>query len=378
MWPGHRDADIDFYLTIVRSYPEVLRPHVIVLFRNGKPEAILIGRLEKKRLAFGLGYAVAFRPLCRCLTFVYSAIRGNASAQNTRALVQEVMACLKRDEADVAMLEFVPLDSPLYQLATTVPGATSRDMVPASQKHDVMIIPASMDEVYRRMSGTRRKHIRRSVEKLQTHPAGTPRIICYRDSSELDHLFQDAEEIARKTYQRGLRAGFMDTPAVRMRLELAARKGWLRAYLLYLGDRPCAFWIGMLYGDTYVSEYMGYDPQSRQFSPGMVLLMRVIEGFCNRSSGDTVREIDFGLGHAEYKETLCSKEWLEASVYIFSPTLKGAALKAIRITTGIIDLCGRRILVSTKLLPRIKRAWRDRLSRPGNLPPEISGPTRRA
>ena len=62
-------------------------------------------------------------------------------------------------------------------------------------------------------------------------------------------------------------------------------EGWLRAYLLYLGDRPCAFWIGMLYNGPFVSEYMSYDPEFRQFSPGMVLIMRVIEGSVTTRTG---------------------------------------------------------------------------------------------
>ena len=47
-WPGHRDSDIDFYLMINQAHPEILRPHVIALYRDGKPDAILIGRLDKK------------------------------------------------------------------------------------------------------------------------------------------------------------------------------------------------------------------------------------------------------------------------------------------------------------------------------------------
>ena len=66
----------------------------------------------------------------------------------------------------------------------------------------------------------------------------------------------------------------------------------------------------------------------------MVLIMRVIEDFCSGANGDAVKELDFGLGHAEYKGALCSKSWLEAPVYIFSPTLKGLALKSLRTTTG--------------------------------------------
>jgi CelD/BcsL family acetyltransferase involved in cellulose biosynthesis len=108
---------------------------------------------------------------------------------------------------------------------------------------------------------------------------------------------------------------------------------------------------------------MGYDPELRQSSPGMFLIMRVIEGFCSRTNGDVVTELDFGLGHAEYKTMLCSKTWQEARVYIFSPTLKGLALKSIRTATGMIDGSARKLLVSAKLFPRLKRVWRDHLAK---------------
>jgi hypothetical protein len=374
-WSGHRDSDIDFYLMIVQSYPEVVRPHVIALYRNGKPDAILVGRLERKRLRFGVGYLPAFRPWARCLTFVYGAIRGDASPQNTEMLLREVMKSLKRDEADLAMLELVPLASALYRLALKVPGILIRDALPAPQGHDSLTIPDSIDDVYRRMSRERRKHTKASIKKLETTPAGKPKILCYRNPPELDNLFRDAEEISKKTYQRGLSVGFSDNHVVRTRLELGARKGWLRAYVLYLGDRPCAFWIGMRYGETFMSDYMGYDPEFRRFSPGMVLLMRVIEGFCNRADGDIVKELDFGPGPAEYKGVLCSSNWLEAVVYIFGPTPKGLLLKSMRTATRVVDASARRILATTKLLPRLKRLWRDRMAKRGQLPPNTEKPT---
>ena len=155
----------------------------------------------------------------------------------------------------------------------------------------------------------------------------------------------------------------MDTPDVRMRLELAARKGWLRAYCLYVGDRPYAFWIGMLYNDSFVSEYLGYDPGLRHLSPGMVLIMRVIEGLCDRAHGDVVREVDFGLGHAEYKAALCTKNWVEATVHIFSPTLRGLIVKSMRTAARLADVAGRRILAHTCVFPRLKRVWRDHLGK---------------
>jgi hypothetical protein len=362
-WPGHRDSDLDFYLLILRAYPQILRPHVLALYRDGNLDAILIGRLDDRELTFSIGYFRGIRTRARCLTFVYDAIHGNSSSDNTRILLQEVIDCLKRDEADLAAIEFVPVDSPLYDLSLRLPSILSRDIRPLAQGHDRLIVPDSIDKVYSGMSSVRRKHLRASARKLQAHPAGKPNIVCYQNETELEILFRHAEEIARKTYQRGLGAGFADSSDVRMRLGLAAQKGWLRANVLYLGERPIAFWIGMLYGGTFVSEYLGYDPDFRQSGPGMFLIMEVIEGFCNRARGDVVKELDFGLGHAEYKTVLCSDTWQEARVFIFSPTIRGFTLKTIRMATGLIDASARKFLKNANLFPRLKRAWRDRLAK---------------
>ena len=118
-----------------------------------------------------------------------------------------------------------------------------------------------------------------------------------------------------------------------------------------------------MYGEVFVGEYIGYDPEFSQLSPGMFLMMRVIETFCNRASGDNVKKVDFGLGHAEYKAALCNQSWMEAAVYIFSPTLKGLTLKSMRAMARGIDSCARKVLASTEFFPRLKRAWRDRLAK---------------
>jgi CelD/BcsL family acetyltransferase involved in cellulose biosynthesis len=100
----------------------------------------------------------------------------------------------------------------------------------------------------------------------------------------------------------------------------------------------------------------------------------VIEGFCTGTGDDVVKELDFGLGDAEYKAALCSRGWLEASVYIFAPTLKGIGLKGMRATARAVDGAARKLLVSTNLLPRLKRLWRDRLRRGGQ--PAAAAPGR--
>lgn len=363
-WPTHRDSDFDFYLTVLRAYPEIVRPHVVGLYRDGELISILVGRLDQKKIVFEIGYLKAFKLMSRCLTFVYEPIHGDSSPDVVQRLLEEVVRCLRRGEGDLATLEYVSTESPLYALGLKIPGFFSSDFSPSLLGHNALLIPSNVDEIYGRMSSSRRKHLRADAKKLTAHALGPARIICYRREHELNALFMNAEEVAKKTYQRGLQAGFADTADVRMRLETAARKGWLRAYLLFLGDRPIAFWIGMLYGDSFLSEYMGYDPEFRSLSPGLYLLLQVIAGFCGRIDGDIVRELDFGLGGADYKTMLSTRSWQEARVFIFSPTAKGMMLKFMRAITQFADSNARRILAFVNQQRRLKRAWRDRVASP--------------
>ena len=49
-WPSHRDSDIDFCLEFGWTREEVVRPHVILVYRDGKADAMLVGWIEKTRL----------------------------------------------------------------------------------------------------------------------------------------------------------------------------------------------------------------------------------------------------------------------------------------------------------------------------------------
>ena len=99
-WPGTRDSDIDFFSSMVRSRGS--RPHVIVLTRNARPDAILIGLREQKKTPFKLSYFTIYEPEVNVIEFVYGGLRGNASEENCAALVREVMRSLDEGEADLA------------------------------------------------------------------------------------------------------------------------------------------------------------------------------------------------------------------------------------------------------------------------------------
>lgn len=92
----------------------------------------------------------------------------------------------------------------------------------------------------------------------------------------------------------------------------------------------------------------------------MYLVLQVIERFCG-GDGAGVTMIDFGQGHAQYKEVLSSEQWTESLVYIFAPTLKGISLNIVR---SLIVGLHQRIksgLARVDLLRTIRKRWRARL-----------------
>jgi CelD/BcsL family acetyltransferase involved in cellulose biosynthesis len=77
-------------------------------------------------------------------------------------------------------------------------------------------------------------------------------------------------------------------------LPTAARRGWFLGFVLYLGGRPVAFDMGVLYAQKYYMLKTSYDQEWRDVSPGFVLRACVIEELFRRG----VREHDF-LGDPE-------------------------------------------------------------------------------
>ena len=151
--------------------------------------------------------------------------------------------------------------------------------------------------------------------------------------------------------------GFVDSPETRERLQLMAEKDWLRGYVLYVSDRPCAFWVGALHQGTFSSDYLGFDSEFAKHSVGTYLVTKVIERFCNGSEGQ-VACVDFEPGYSQYKEGLANQKWQEVSTYIFAPSLRGISLNLVRTLTVGTDHWLKNILRRTSLLQKIKKQWR--------------------
>src|ERR1700683_64118 len=89
-WPGNRDSEMDSYLMFLRSNPATVRPHVIVVYREGRPDAILVGRIDLGHIACRVGYLRLNLP-AKIMCFVYGALRGNASSENCSLILGSIL-----------------------------------------------------------------------------------------------------------------------------------------------------------------------------------------------------------------------------------------------------------------------------------------------
>jgi hypothetical protein len=112
-----------------------------------------------------------------------------------------------------------------------------------------------------------------------------------------------------------------------------------------------------------------------KYSPGMYLMAKVIEDFCNAKQGE-VKKIDFGPGGAAYKASLGKSEGDDASVYIFSWSWKGVELNLLKSLASGIHEPLKDVLQKTKLLAKIKKAWRNRAGEKSRPPAEDGSQTK--
>jgi CelD/BcsL family acetyltransferase involved in cellulose biosynthesis len=361
--PTHRDADLAFYLFFLGTTREVIRPHVIALYRDHLPYALLVGRLEERRLDIKIGYFRLWTRKFRTLTFVYQGLLGDQSELSSESFIRSILKALRDGEADVAMLHSLDVSMPLFRLAISLPRRRFSDRVTTPEVHRATELRSVKGTFLNSLSQKARYQQRRKTKALAEEFQGNVRIECFTREDQVGRLMQDAEVVACKSYQRGLGVGFSDTEFMRQRLTMEAGKGWLRGYVLYLGDQPCSFWITSLCDNVLHSNVLGFDPSYAKYSPGMYLVIKVIEDIHDHHNASQPTEVDFGLGEAEFKERLSNRSWWESSVYIFAPTLLGFSVNSLRTLVALSEKLMRTILEKSGLLSKVKRVWRARMRR---------------
>jgi hypothetical protein len=341
-WPGTRDSDLDLFLYLADARAEVVGTQVFVAYRGQTAEAVLMARLELRAIPMRLGLLNLRTPRLRVLDVIYGGLRGSVDKDTIEVLGSEVIKSLRTGEADVAIFEPLRTDSGLWDVLRTLPGRLERGFACTQHNHYRMWLPGSSLELQEAIPRNQRRDYLRKGRKLVRDFSGD---VCCRWYSETSaEMYRDLEYVAERSHQRATGTGFRDTAELRGCWDLAASKGCLRVCVLYAGGKPCAFWTGVACYGTLWCDYMAYDRQFASYSPGMYLVLQSFGELCNARMEHGIREISLGPGDSHLKSLLGCSCQQEKSVYLYAPSLAGAALNAIVSFAFAIDAAARRCL----------------------------------
>ena len=354
-WQTHPNADIDFFATVVKSRPNVVNPVALAMYRRDTPLAIAVGRLEKVSLPISFGYLKVSRSALLQLTFVYGGLMGAWDESGAMVFIRHLRQLMRRDHVDAVHLAAMRHDHPIYTTARRLVPFLLQDIGLKSNLHWWADLPDTTDAFLKKINSKHRAQLRSKERKLAEHCGGTIQAKIFQAPQEVSLFCTTAEKIAQATYLRGLGEGFYNNEEMRNRLDLSARKGWMRGHVLYANEKPCAFWLGTLYRNAFYLDFTGFDSGLKDFAPGQILFIKMIEYLCD---AEDIRGIDFGFGDAEYKRRYGDRNWEESDLYLFNNTPAMLLANLARKFAALLRTAAEKTLKRFDLFTRFKKRWR--------------------
>lgn len=314
-WTHCLDTDIDYYLHNLKNDSTVLHPYVIAVYDEGVPQAMLLGQVRKCRMSASIAEVRIPGPKAGVLEIVNSGRLGRQSADIDKLLASVLLKAIQSGDVDVLCFQRLSLHSELYDEVRRLLKAR----VPKVFCCSVLPLAAPAGNPPSTFSGKAKKELRRKIRVLQNAFPGKVRFKCFSRSSEMESGILDATKVLVATWQYSFGYRFLNTPQIHEELEFFARKGWLRIFVLYIEDLPCAFLIGQLYHGTFYCQHVGYDRNFARFSVGSLLTAWAFE----EMAAAGVRRVDLGDGDQEYFRRMGGEMSTEGTVHVYSRTLPG-------------------------------------------------------
>ena len=357
-WQHHPNSDFSHFQLVCSLRQEILNPHILVVERDGKPCALVTARIEHTHFRPKLGYLRPVRIPAKVLNVVYQGLLGDVDEKVARKLVQHIRSELSSGKADAVTFIQLSADSPLSKVLLGNGTGWPYAKHPVWSQHWEMKLNDEPGFLLRNMKGKHRWVIRNRQKKLEKAYPGKVSLRWMTEFEDIPTLCAQLEEVAARTYQRGLGAGFRDDAYHRRRFSLFADRGLLRMQLLKIDGIIKAFDIGTVYNGVFYASQTGFDPDLYRYAPGTMVFLQMADELIKEG----VRKVDFGFGDAPYKQQFGDRCWSEATVQFFAATAKGQTL---RYSLGICDTVnntGRRMLDRAGVLSRAKKLWRRGLA----------------
>lgn len=357
-WQTHPDNEIDNFLQLARTRKNILRPHVVVVFRENQLVTLVVCRLERATVDFALGYKTLRGPVVNSLTVPYGGVLGECDEATAALILETLSKRTSSERVDRISFHYLAEGSPIL---TTLEGSNQyrRRLIKDDWTlHWDSDLTPDVEAFWSKLSRKHRMFLRRVAKNLEQAFPGKVNYSALRTEGEAASLCDKMEEVAKKTYLRGMGRGFVRDDQHSGRLLHAAKHGRLRAFLLQIGDRPISYAVGSVYDGRYILAYTAYDPELHSFDVGQLIIMNAIESLCREG----VQKFDFGFGTALYKERLGDTCRRERSLHVYSPAVRAVVLVGVLRVFGGGNALARCVFSKLGVLKFAKQYWRKRLA----------------
>lgn len=232
--------------------------------------------------------------------------------------------------------------------------------VPQQYEKYVVDLTLGVDGYWAQFSSKTRFNLKRNVKLLTKACDGALDWRSYTTPDEVAQFHALALPLSQKTYQHKLfQGGLPDDSAFMARMQAAAQRGDVRAYMLFFQGKPLAY-AYMEHEQGFLAwAYVGHDAEHANLSPGTVLLTLAIEALQQEGR---FHWLDFGSGEGQHKSVFSSQTLPVADVLVLPPTLRNRLMVGLhRTLTGAFDGI-KRIAQNMGLHARLKRWVRQRAS----------------
>ena len=149
-------------------------------------------------------------------------------------------------------------------------------------------------------SSKSRSTLKRKLRKFHDLSGGKAQWTQFRTKEEVARFLPVARELSAKTYQeRLLGAGLPTSDEFTADVLARAEHEEVRAYILFLHDRPVSYLYLPVEGGRVIYAYLGYDPAYAEHSPGIVLQMLALEALF---AEPRLSIFDFTEGAGQHKQ----------------------------------------------------------------------------
>jgi CelD/BcsL family acetyltransferase involved in cellulose biosynthesis len=353
-WAHSLDTDVDYFLHKLRNDPQILRPYGITVYDDGIPQAMLLGQVRQHRVSAIVSFVNIPGPYVKALEINKSARIGRASAVIDKLLAGRLGKAVKDGDVDLLCFQRLALRSELFRQVQQLTGLLFKERVLHVFYYSELSLTPRENKPPEVFSGKTMREVRRKTRILERAFPGQVRLKCFSHASELDAGIRDAMRVAVTTWQYYLATGLSDTAHMRKTLRFFARQGWLRIYILYAKDVPCAYLVGQVYNKTFYCQYAGYQPKFANFSVGSVLTARAFEEL----AAEGVLRVDLGEGGQEHNRRLGCQKSEEGTVHMYSPSLRGVWLSLFFGAMQTVRTGGSRTR-SALQLNRLSKIWQQ-------------------